>query len=167
MRRISTPLTEESVESLKVGDMVTITGNIYCGRDAVLPKIRRAIETGEIASLGIDLEGSVVFHTAVSPAGIGPTSSNKLEIENSMPALAKAGVRIHLGKGCISEKTIQALNKYNSRYAIIPPVTALLSNNTLQQRVVAFSELGMEAFYELEVVDVPIIIAAANGESIY
>ena len=44
----------------------------------------------------IGLDGAVIFHTAVSPAGIGPTSSNKVEIEASMPELAMAGVRIHV-----------------------------------------------------------------------
>ena len=76
-----TPFREEVINQLKVGDVVTITGNIYTGRDAVLPKIVKAAEEGTLKDLGIDLQGSVIFHTAVSPAGVGPTSSNKVEIE--------------------------------------------------------------------------------------
>ena len=52
-------------------------------------------------------------------------------------------------------------------FAVIPPVTALLGENTISQRVAAFPELGMEAFYELEVKEYPVIIAAAHNESIY
>ena len=41
MIELTTPLSKEAVCQLKVGDVVTITGNIYTGRDAVLPKIVR------------------------------------------------------------------------------------------------------------------------------
>lgn len=167
MRIINTPITDNEIKQLQVGDMIHISGKIYCGRDAVLPKICKMIENGEIDNTEIDLKGSVIFHTAVSVAGVGPTSSNKLEIEGSFPMLSKAGVKIHLGKGAISRETIEELDKYNAVYAVIPPVTALLADNTIKQRLVAFPELGMEAFYELEVSEYPAIIAAAHNKSIY
>lgn len=164
---IKTPISEEAAEKLKVGDMVLISGKIYCGRDAVLPKICKLAEEDALAAQGINLKGSVIFHTAVSPAGVGPTSSNKLEIESSFPILSKAGVKMHLGKGAISKETIAALNKQNSVFAIVPPVTALLGENTLFQRCIAFPELGIEAFYELEVKDYPAVVGAAHNVSIY
>lgn len=167
VKKIAIPVSDAEIEELQVGDMVLISGHIYCGRDAVLPKVCELIKTGEIKNTDIELKGNVIFHTAVSPAGVGPTSSNKLEIESSFPLLSKAGVKIHLGKGAIGKETIKSLNEYNSVYAVIPPVTALLGKNTLKQRVVAFPELGMEALHELEVIDYPAIIAAANGKSIY
>ena len=74
---------------------------------------------------------------------------------------------MHLGKGAISADTIAGLEGYGSVFAVIPPITALLGDNTISQRVVAFPELGMEAFYELEVKDYPCIIAAAHNKSIY
>ena len=72
-----------------------------------------------------------------------------------------------MGKGAVSKDTIGMLDEYNAVYAVIPPVTALLKENTLSQRIAAFPELGMEAFYELEVRDFPAIIGAAHNESIY
>ncbi|MBM6853238.1 fumarate hydratase C-terminal domain-containing protein [Mediterraneibacter glycyrrhizinilyticus] len=167
MKRLITPITEQDITDLRVGDMVLLSGKIYCGRDAVLPKICQLIEDEKLKEHDIDLEGSVIFHTAVSPAGVGPTSSNKLEIEGSFPILSKAGVKLHLGKGAIKKETIALLEDYNSVFAVIPPVTALLGENTISQRVAAFPELGMEAFYELEVKEYPVIIAAAHNESIY
>jgi fumarate hydratase subunit beta len=167
MIEIRTRIPEEIIAKLSVGDMITLSGYIYTGRDAVLPKIVSLIESGKLEEYGINLNGSVIFHTAVSPAGVGPTSSNKFEIESSIPSLSKAGVKIHLGKGELSKETIAALNKYNSVYAVIPPVTALLNSKTLSQRVIAFPELGMEAFHLLEVKDYPAIVAAAHGKSIY
>ncbi len=167
VKKITTPIIDQMVEQLEVGDMISLSGYIYTGRDAVLPKIVSLIKSNELSRYYIRLEGSVIFHTAVSPAGVGPTSSNKYEIESSIPALSKAGVKLHLGKGSLDKRTIQALEDYNSVYAIIPPVTALLNSLTLSKRIVAFPELGMEALHLLEVKEYPAIIAAAHGKSIY
>lgn len=167
MKRITTPVSEEVARDLQIGDQVLISGKIYCGRDAVLPKVCKLIEAGELEKNGINLQGAVIFHTAVSPAGVGPTSSNKLEIERGFGTLSKAGVKLHLGKGKIGEDTIKILEEENAVYAVIPPVTALLGNNTKEQRLVAFPELGMEALYELTIEDYPAIIAAAHNKSVY
>lgn len=167
IKQLITPFNETVIAGLKVGDVVTITGNIYTGRDAVLPKIVKAAEEGTLKDLGIDLQGSVIFHTAVSPAGVGPTSSNKVEIESTFEPLSKAGVKMHLGKGAISKETVAALARNNAVFAIIPPVTALLGSQTLEQEIIAFPELGMEAFNRLKVDKYQAIIAAAKGESIY
>lgn len=164
---ITTPITKETVSGLQVGDTITLTGYILCGRDAVLPKLVKMAEEGKSSELGISLEGNVIFHTAVSPAGVGPTSSNKLEIESSIKPLSKAGVRLHLGKGAIHKETVEALKEYDAVYAVIPPVTALLGDKTVEQKLAAFPELGMEALYQLKVVRYPAIIAAAHGRSIY
>ena len=167
MIHLTTPIQEADIERLQVGDVVSITGYIYTGRDAVLPKIVKLYEENKLEEYGIDLQGSIIFHTAVSPAGVGPTSSNKLEIEGSFPALSKAGVRLHLGKGALSAPTIQALDENQSVFAVIPPVTALLESLTSEREVVAFPELGMEALHRIKVENYQAIIAAAHGKSIY
>lgn len=162
-----TPLSEEAINPLKVGDLVSITGYIFCGRDAVLPRICKELEAGTWDQRGIDLKGGIIFHTAVSPAGVGPTSSNKLEIESSFETLSKAGIKMHLGKGAIKPETVKKLQAENAVFAIIPPVTALLESQTLGRECVAWPELGMEALYRIKVVNYQAIIAAAKGESIY
>ena len=70
-----TPLPQKDIDQLKIYDTVTITGKIYAGRDAVLPKVIRCIEEGTLEEHGIELQGNVVFHTAVSCAGAGPGPS--------------------------------------------------------------------------------------------
>ena len=167
MIQLTTPISEEDVARLKIGDTVEISGYILCGRDAVLPKVLKMIEAGTIDELGVDLHGQVIFHTAVSPAGVGPTSSNKLEIESSMEPLSRAGIKLHLGKGALRRETVEALERYNAVYAVIPPVTALLGAKTSEQRVLAFPELGMEALHLIKVDKYPAIIGAAHGRSIY
>lgn len=164
---LTTPISEEAIASLQVGNTITISGYILCGRDAVLPKVLKMVEDGTLGDLGVNLKGQVIFHTAVSPAGVGPTSSNKLEIESSIEPLSKAGIKVHLGKGELHKETIKALDRYNSVYAVIPPVTALLGAKTSEEKVIAFPELGMEALHLIKVDKYPAIIAAAHGRSIY
>lgn len=161
------PVSNEVIEKLHVYDMVEIYGSIFTGRDAVLPKVVKCIEDGTLGEKGICLTGSAVFHTAVSPAGIGPTSSNKLDIEGSIPALSEAGVKMHIGKGSLKRETVEALKRYNSIFLVTPPNTALLTSTVKSKRVVAFPEEGMEALYEIVVEKFPAIVAIAHGESIY
>jgi len=152
---------------LKLMDEIEIYGKIFCGRDAVLPIIARLYQEGCLDKMAIDLSGSVIFHTAVSPAGIGPTSSNKLDIESTIPILSQAGVKLHLGKGALKQETAEALDTNKSYFAVTPPISALFASKIISRRVVAFPEEGMEALYELEVAGLPAIIAVANGESIF
>ena len=165
--KLYTPIQNAEIRKLKIEDQIEINGIIYCGRDAVLPKIQAFIENDSLDSLGIDFKGAIIFHTAVSLAGIGPTTTNKFEIEDSIPALSKAGVKIHLGKGSISPKTVAALKRYNAVFAITPPVSALFSDKIITQKIAAFPKEGMEALYDIEVRNFPAIIACANGQTIF
>ncbi len=160
-------MSEDIVTSFKIGDRITMSGYILCGRDDGIRKILKMIDSGRIKDLGVDLQGQVIFHTAVSPAGVGPTSSNKLEIENSIEPLSAVSIKLHRGKGELHKETIAALDKYNAVYAVIPPVTALLGSKTSEEKIVAFPELGMEALHLIKVDKYPAIIGAAHGRSIY
>lgn len=164
---VTTPLSQDVINSLTINDQILITGKIYTGRDAALPKLIALYEQGALAENGIDLAGGVIFHTAVSDAGIGPTSSNKVEIEESIPVLSEAGIKIHLGKGKLSDATVAALKKEGAVFAVTPPASALLTAKMTHKRVAAFPEEGIEALYELTVEDFPAIIAIAHGQSIF
>lgn len=165
MKIIKTPITEEDVLDLKVGDKISLSGKMYCGRDAVLPKLVKAIEDKN--QFDFDFKGMAIMHTAVSDAGIAPTTSNKAEIESSIAPLSAAGVKFHIGKGSLSDETKIALDKNNSVFIITPPVAALLTNSIKSKKCVAYENEGMEAFYELEVENIPGIVAIAHGESIF
>jgi fumarate hydratase subunit beta len=162
--KLTTPLKPSDIEKLKVGDQVELYGTIYTGRDAVLPKIVKLINEGKVKTLGVDLEGAVIMHSAVSVAGIGVTTSNKVEIESSLPVLSSAGVKMHLGKGSLSPETIKAICERGAVYAVTAPTTALLVSKVKSRRIIAFANEGMEAFHELKVEGIPAIIAAAHGK---
>lgn len=161
---LRTPITLKNIREIEVGDRLELSGVILTGRDAALPKLVSSIKNGQPA---VNIQGMVIMHTAVSDAGISPTTSNKEEIEESIPFLSQEGVRIHLGKGALSEKTVDALNQFNSIYAVTPPAAALLTSKVKNRKVAAFEEEGMEAIHALEVLRLPCIVASAHGKTIY
>ena len=163
MKKLTTPISDEEILSLDVGDQVYISGEIFTGRDAALPQLVELIKENK---LDFNIEGSAIIHTAVSDAGIAPTTSNKEEIESTIPFLSKNGVKIHIGKGMLHEDTIVSLKENNSIFVITPPVAALLTSKVLKKECVAFSNEGMEAMYKLEVENIPGIVAVSNGRSI-
>lgn len=140
---------------------------MYCGRDAVLPKLVEVLSKNEDNQFSFDFQGMAIMHTAVSAAGIAPTTSNKAEIESSIAPLSQAGVKLHIGKGSLSDNTKKELNDNNSIFIITPPVAALLTSSVKSKKCVAYENEGMEAFYELIVEDIPGIVAIAHGESIF
>jgi fumarate hydratase subunit beta len=162
--QLKTPISPKDIHDLKVGDRIEIIGTVLTGRDAALPKLVNSIKNGKSA---VNVDGSVIMHTAVSDAGISPTTSNKEEIEESIPYLSKVGVKVHLGKGALSEDTVNDLNKYRSIFAVTPPAAALLTSKVVSSEVVAFNEEGMEALHALEVKGLPCIIAVAHGKTIF
>ncbi len=166
MVKIETPVNDEILNRLNVGDSIEIYGKIFTGRDAVLPILRRKIEEGKTDELISKLQGAIIMHAGFSVAGFGPTTSGKEAIQESMPALARAGVKIHLGKGSLKEETIEALNRFKSIFAVVPPVTALLMKKVKSKRVIAFEHEGMEAMHEIEVEGLPAIVTIAHGKSI-
>ncbi|MDO5824566.1 fumarate hydratase C-terminal domain-containing protein [Methanobrevibacter sp.] len=163
MKHLTTPITDEDLSNLNVGDKITISGTIYTGRDAALPQLVELIKVNEVP---FDLNGSVIMHTAFSDAGIAPTTSSKVEIESSIPFLSENGVKIHIGKGLLSDETIKELDKNNSVFVITPPVAALLTSKVLEKKCVLFENEGMEAMFELKVEKIPGIVAIKNKKSI-
>ncbi len=163
MKDLTTPITDDDLSNLNVGDQITISGIIYTGRDAALPQLVELIENDEVP---FDLSGSVIMHTAFSQAGIAPTTSSKVEIESTIPTLSENGVKIHVGKGMLGEDSVKSLNKNNSIFVITPPVAALLTNKVLEKECVLFENEGMEAMFKLKVDKIPGIVAIKDGEVI-
>lgn len=163
MKRLTTPISDEDLANVNVGDQISISGTIYTGRDAALPQLVELVEKNEVP---FDLTGTVIMHTAFSDAGIAPTTSSKVEIESTIGKLSEAGVKIHIGKGMLSEKTTKELAENNSIFVITPPVAALLTNRVLEKKCVLFEHEGMEAVFELEVEDIPGIVAIHKGKKI-
>ena len=105
MKKITIPTTKVIVDELEIADQILLSGKMLTGRDAALPRLVKSMENGKKL---IDIQGAALMHTAVSDAGIAPTTSNKEEIEGNMPYMAKTGLLIHIGKGNLSENTVKS-----------------------------------------------------------
>ena len=68
MKHLTTPISDEDLTKLKLGDQITISGTIYTGRDAALPQFVELIKQGKVP---FDVNGMVIMHTAFSDAGPG------------------------------------------------------------------------------------------------
>ena len=163
MKQITTPVSDEEIQSLNIGNQVSISGIMFTGRDAALPQLVELIKQNK---LDFSIDGSAIMHTAVSDAGISPTTSNKEEIESTIPFLSENGVKIHIGKGMLHDETILALKENNSIFVVTPPVAALLTSKVLEKECILFQNEGMEAMYKLKVENIPGIVAVSDGKSI-
>jgi len=163
MINLTTPISDDDLNKLQIGDKITISGTLYTGRDAALPQLVELIEKNEVP---FDLNGIAIMHTAFSDAGIAPTTSSKVEIESTIRPLSESGVKIHIGKGMLSDDTVKALDDNDSIFVITPPVAALLTSKVYEKKCVLFENEGMEAMFELKVKEIPGIVAVKDGKRI-
>ena len=165
--RIYTPLTDEVVESLHIGQRVLLNGVVYTGRDAAHKKMVELLDKGE--ELPIPLQGQVIYYVGPSPAkpgrvigSAGPTTSGRMD--PYAPVLIELGLRGMIGKGLRAAPVVEAMKKYGAVYfAAIGGAGALLAKRIKKAEVVAYPDLGPEAIYRLEVEDFPVVVALDSG----
>lgn len=161
--RLTTPLTEEAVASLRAGMPVLISGVIYTGRDAAHKRLCDLIAKGE--PLPLDLRGQVIYYVGPTPAkpgevigSAGPTTSYRMD--PFTPALLKIGLKGSIGKGRRAPTVIEAMKEYKAVYFVaVGGAGALLAKRIKSCEVVAYEDLGPEAIRRLEVEDFPAIVA--------
>jgi fumarate hydratase subunit beta len=175
--RLKTPLSEKDVRALKVGDMVTIDGTIITGRDEV--HIRALEHAREGRKLPLDLNGAVIFHAGPimkkdggkwKVIAAGPTTSSRM---NSMEPefIERFNVRAIIGKGGMSQPTVDAMTKFGCVYLAFTGGAAVQGAEGIADvRGVEWLDLGMpEAMWILEVKSFgPLTVAIdTNGDSLY
>ncbi|MEM0449677.1 MAG: FumA C-terminus/TtdB family hydratase beta subunit [Methanomassiliicoccales archaeon] len=175
--KLKTPLSEEDVRSLKAGDTVTISGIIYTGRDEMH---QRALEYArEGRRLPFDLQGAAIFHAGpiVRKEGggwkvvaAGPTTSSRLDpLEPEF--IERFGVRAIIGKGGMSQQTVEAMQRHGCVYLAMTGGAAVLgAEGIVEVKDVEWLDLGMpEAFWALEVRGFgPLTVGIdAHGHSLY
>jgi fumarate hydratase subunit beta len=161
-RVVTTPLTDEVVESLRAGDRLLITGVLYTGRDAAHKRLVELIDKGE--PLPIDLQGQIIYFVGPTPAkpgqaigSAGPTTSGRMDAYS--PKLLDLGLKGMIGKGGRNEAVRESLKVNKAVYlAATGGAGALLSQRIIAARVVAYEDLGPEAIRELQVKDFPVVV---------
>ena len=170
-KKITLPLTEETIRDLKAGDSVLITGSMLTGRDAAHKRLFELIEKGE--PLPVDIDGEIIYYVGPAPAKpghavgpAGPTSSYRMD--KYTPALLDRGLKGMIGKGKRSPEVVASMVKNGCVYfAAIGGAAALISRSIKKIETLAYEDLGTDAIYRFYVEDFPAIVAIdANGNSV-
>ncbi|WJW76125.1 fumarate hydratase [Thiohalobacter sp. IOR34] len=168
-------LQREDVLDWRAGETLLLTGRLLTGRDAAHKRIVELLERGEPLPEGLDFRDRFIYYVgpvdpvdgeAVGPAG--PTTATRMD-KFTEPMLAKAGLLGMIGKAERGPEAIESIRRHRAVYLIATGGAAYLVSKAIRSaRLLAFEDLGMEAVYEFEVVDMPVTVAVdASGESIH
>ena len=172
MIKISTPLNEKILKTLKCNQEVLLSGVIYTARDQAHKRLIEIIKNGK--RLPVELKNQIIYYCGPTPVpknktigSCGPTTSARMD-ELTIPLLKK-GLKGMIGKGRRSIAVTKAIKKYKAIYFLTyAGCGALLSEKVKKARPIAFKDLGAEAIYELEVKDFPVIVGTdIHGKNIY
>jgi len=171
-KRISTPLSNETISKLRAGDFVLINGFIFTARDAAHKRLIHLIKRGQ--DLPMEIKGQIIYYVGPTPAkpgypcgSAGPTTSYRMD--PFTPSLLDAGLKGMIGKGLRSDKVIKSMKKNRAVYfAAVGGAAALISKSIKKSDIIAYQELGPEAIYKFYVKDLPVIVVIdAEGNNLY
>ena len=161
-------LTKEEVASWKPGDTLLLNGKMLTGRDAAHKRIQDMLAKGE--PLPVDFTNRVIYYVGpvdpvrdevVGPAG--PTTATRMDKFTRM-MLEKTGLIAMVGKAERGPVAIEAIRDNKSAYLMAVGGAAYLVSKAIKAaKVVGFADLGMEAIYEFDVVDMPVTVAVDAG----
>ena len=171
MKQIQTPLDNRIISSLKAGDEVLLSGVTYTARDQAHLRLCELMENKE--DLPLDLEGQIIYYCGPAPSrerpigSCGPTTSGRMD--PFTPKILSLGVKGLIGKGKRSDEVRNSIKKHKAVYFAAPGgAGAYLSTKVRKSEIIAFSDLGPEAIYKLEVEDFPVIVVIdSKGRDIY
>jgi fumarate hydratase, class I len=166
-------LTRAEVASWKPGDTLLLSGKMLTGRDAAHKRIQDMLAKGE--PLPVDFAGRVIYYVGpvdpvrdevVGPAG--PTTATRMDKFTEM-MLSATGLIAMVGKAERGPVAIEAIRKHGSAYLMAVGGAAYLVAKAIKgAKVVGFADLGMEAIYEFDVLDMPVTVAVdASGSSVH
>ncbi|WP_342481935.1 fumarate hydratase [Paenibacillus sp. FSL L8-0340] len=169
--RLTTPISEEDIRSLRVGDVVILSGEMHTGRDA-LHKYLMDHETP------VDLNGAVIYHCGPvmlkdeegwHVKAAGPTTSIREEPYQG-DIIKKFGIRAVIGKGGMGPKTLKALQEHGGVYLnAIGGAAQYYAECIKKVSAVDFMEFGIpEAMWHLQVDGFAAIVTMdSHGNSLH
>ena len=169
---LKTPLENATIEKLKAGDKVRISGVLYTARDAAHKRLIEMVEAGN--NLPFDVKGQLLYYVGPTPAkpgqvigSAGPTTSYRMD--TYAPTLIKMGLKGTIGKGSRSKEVIEAMKKYKAVYfAAVGGAAALIAKTVKNVEIIAFDDLGTEAIRKMEVENFPaIVVNDTKGGDLY
>jgi fumarate hydratase class I len=168
--RLSTPLRDEDVRKLKVGDVVLLDGVVFTGRDAVHKYLHDGGELDVIRDSVIYHCGPVVLKEGNSykVVAAGPTTSIREEPYQA-DIIQRFGVKAVIGKGGMGAKTQQACKQYGCVYLHgIGGAAQIYAQSVQRVLSVRLEQFGSpEAVWELEVKNFPAVVTIdAHGNNL-
>jgi fumarate hydratase class I len=169
--KLTTPISEEQIRSLKVGDVVLLNGMLHMGRDV----LHHHLVSHDSP---VDLKGGAIYHcgpvmlkegTKWEVKAAGPTTSIREEPYQG-DVIRKFGVRAVIGKGGMGPKTLAALKEVGAVYfSAIGGAAQYYSKCITEVAGVDFIEFGIpEAMWHVKVKDFPVIVTMdAHGNSLH
>lgn len=166
-------LTPETIQDWQSGETVLLSGKLLTGRDAAHKKITDMLAKGE--SLPVDFTNRFIYYVGpVDPVGdevvgpAGPTTATRMD-KFTRTMLEETGLIGMVGKAERGGLAIDAIRDNKAVYLMaVGGAAYLVSKAITAAKVVAFPELGMEAIYEFEVVDMPVTVAVdSKGDSVH
>jgi fumarate hydratase class I len=173
-RRVSlSTVTREDVRTWQPGEVVLLSGKLLTGRDAAHKRLTDMLNRGE--ALPVDFRNRFIYYVGpvdpvrdevVGPAG--PTTASRMD-KFTRQMLAQTGLLGMIGKSERGPIAIAAIREFQAVYLMAVGGAAYLVSKAIKSsRVLAFPDLGMEAIYEFEVVDMPVTVAvSADGTSVH
>ena len=170
--KITTPLSDEVVDSLKSGDQVSIKGILYTARDAAHKRLIDLLDHRD--ELPFDIKGQIIYYVGPTPAkpgaiigSAGPTTSYRMD--PYAPRLMEVGMKGMIGKGNRTQNVIDAIVKYKSIYfAAIGGAGALVARSIKKVEIIAYEDLGPEAIRKMEVEDFQaVVVNDTRGNDVY
>ena len=160
---ITSPLTDDVILGLKVGQKILLSGTIYTARDAAHKRICNAMKNGE--DCGFNVSGETVYYAGPCPAKpgdvigpVGPTTSARMDAYT--PYLLDNGLKAIIGKGIRNREVKDALMSNRAVYlAAVGGAAVVYMNCVKSAEIHTFEDLGAEAVRKLEVEKMPLIVA--------
>ncbi|MFI3324780.1 MAG: Fe-S-containing hydro-lyase [Clostridia bacterium] len=171
-KHITLPLTPELAKTLKAGETVYLTGEIFTSRDAGHKRLCEMLERGE--ELPFNPENATIYYVGPTPAkpgqvigSAGPTTSGRMDAY--APTMMSVGARGMIGKGARLPEVIAAMKEFSGVYfGAIGGAGALLAKSIKKAELVAFEDLGAEALRRLYVEEMPlVVIIDSEGNNLY
>ena len=161
-KKITLPLSDTVIQSLKVGDHILLSGKIYTGRDAAHKRFMDAIAQGN--PLPFNPQGETIYYVGPTPqkpgypiGSAGPTTSTRMD-PYTLPLLER-GLKGMIGKGRRSMEVRKAIQKHKAVYfGAIEGTAALLCKKIIASEIIAYEDLDSEAVFCLTLKDFPAIV---------
>lgn len=162
LKELHLPFAESDLAGLSAGDLVSLTGTLYTGRDQTHRRLCELLDNGQ--PLPVDLNGQLLYYVGPTPAkpgqvigAAGPTTSYRMDAYT--PRLLALGLKATLGKGARSQEVRESMRVHGAVYlATIGGAGALLSKCIKRCELIAFADAGAEALFRLEVEGFPAVV---------